>query len=764
MEKIFESYSKFISWASLARKSNHMIGTILTSKGPIARSCPKAVKFGNTEESIQQCPEKLINPPITRIDDLFWLRDDNRTNETVLNHLHEENRFTKRKTAHLRSLERSLYDEHISYLQESHDSVPFKYSKQSEYAYFIRKEKGLSYDIYCRIRCGQGFPDGKAFNNFDFPIPGAQIILDLNKLASSQNAPFCDVQTFLPHPTAPDIFAYSVDFTGSETYEICFIGSSRPQIKDTDGHFLWIPGTFSMIYVTKDAAQRPHRIWVSEDMDGTPKNTCIYEETDDLFVVSVELSRCGKFVVIESSSSETTECHLIALEQCSHKDAVSLQNSMICIQKRKFGRKYSISPHPSGYLYILTNFNEAINNILLRKPIASCIDITEESIAPDFGDCDIVIPHQSGRYLQYLDMYRNFIVISGREDGLSQIWTIDVAKSTETKDIRKVCMPDPVYFLAISPENFVFDTDLIRFRYSTPKHPLVEKSYDMRSLEVTSLQSEKTGSYNPDDFCIQRSTATSFDGTSIQISMIMQKKLSDKEPHPLLLYGYGSYGSCTEPRFRRNWIPLLQRGVICCVAHVRGGSENGNAWYEKDGKYLTKRNTFMDFIACAEHLIERGWTCPEKLAIEGRSAGGLLIGAVLNMRPDLFKVAVASVPFVDVMTTMCDPSIPLTAGEWEEWGNPNEYRFHDYMLSYSPIDNVRAQSYPNILILAGLHDQRVQYWEPVKWASKLRAKTTGSGDILVKIDMNAGHFSASDRYQYIRELAFEQSYIISKIL
>jgi len=277
--------------------------------------------------------------------------------------------------------------------------------------------------------------------------------------------------------------------------------------------------------------------------------------------------------------------------------------------------------------------------------------------------------------------------------------------------------------------------------------------------------------FDGDLYQTKRTFATASDGTKVPISMVFRKDLfegdfnGDSPPHnvPAMLYGYGSYGICIDPGFDAKLLPYLDRGVLYAIAHVRGGGEMGRFWYEKQGKYLNKRNTFSDFISCAEHLIDTGYTSPKTLAIEGRSAGGLLMGAVLNMRPDLFQVAVAGVPFVDVMNTMCDPSIPLTTGEWEEWGNPNEYKYFDYMRSYSPLDNIIAQEYPHILITAGLHDPRVAYWEPAKWATKLRTLKTDSNDVVVKMDLESGHFSASDRYKYLREKAWEQAYVLEKI-
>jgi len=282
--------------------------------------------------------------------------------------------------------------------------------------------------------------------------------------------------------------------------------------------------------------------------------------------------------------------------------------------------------------------------------------------------------------------------------------------------------------------------------------------------ERTVVKTQIVHNYDASKYVAERRQATSPDGTKIDLSVVRRADLDVSKPQPTLLYGYGSYGICIDPSFDQRAVAYLDRGVVFVIAHIRGGGENGRAWYEKQGKYLTKRNTFDDFVAAAEHLVDSGATTPDQLGIEGRSAGGLLMGAVVNMRPDLFKVCIAGVPFVDVMTTMCDPSIPLTTGEWEEWGNPNEWKYHHYMLSYSPMDNIRRQPYPHMLIVAGLNDPRVAYWEPAKWALRLReASTAPDRDVLVKMDMEVGHFSASDRYKHLREKAFEQAYVLSKI-
>ena len=366
----------------------------------------------------------------------------------------------------------------------------------------------------------------------------------------------------------------------------------------------------------------------------------------------------------------------------------------------------------------------------------------------------------------FILVFNTFIAIEGRQEGLTQVWTMNIEndaeldKNVDQNSLRKIDWPDEIYECSIST-NKLYDTTLLRTKYSSFTTPIMWQDYNVSSGKFSSVKQKEVLNFDSSLYVAKRMYAKANDGTQIPMSMVHRKDVDIKNGNtPTMLYGYGSYGICIDPGFHRFILPYLDRGMAFVIAHIRGGGEMGRYWYEEQGKYLNKRNTFSDFINCAEHLIETNVTTPEKLAIEGRSAGGLLMGTVLNMRPDLFKIAIAGVPFVDVLNSMCDPSIPLTTGEWEEWGNPNEDKFFDYMLSYSPYDNVREQPYPNILITCGLHDPRVAYWEPAKWASKLKTLKTDANDVLLKTELEAGHFSASDRYKYYREKSFEQSVVL----
>ncbi|KNH04898.1 oligopeptidase [Perkinsela sp. CCAP 1560/4] len=753
------------------KAADPFVGTKLSKNGPVALPKNHALLFGNVDgEHRGPDAARLIDPPIKRVDELFWLRDDSRSDETVLAHINEENKFTQQKTRHLIELQERIYREHVTRLQEDEDSVPFQYYAKSKFLYFVRQRKGCPYEIYCRVPLDQfdfdelsrqAIQQTQEENSLSPHISAGEVILDVNALASSRKAEFCSIGLFLPHPSNDEIYAYSVDLVGAENYDIHFTGADWAPILATTGDFVWSSSGAYLFYVTKDDAHRPCQVWAHRNGAESECDTCIFEESDELYEVVIDISRCRSYLAIHSASTETNEIHLLSLgaieERAFEKHAIV--KDLMCIRKREYGHKYTAEVHPSGHLYILTNQNGA-NNQLIRCSLSA--DSSQKSLFDDSTFCETLVSHDPERYLEDVELFQEYIVLLGRESGLSQIWTISLENSSFA--LTRVDMPDALYSVVLSPTNHIFDTKWIRITYSTPQTPQIEMNLHLATHDRITLDQEKVKGYNPDDYEVRKCVARSFDDTPVNISMIMKKGTKRDSSNGLFLYGYGSYGACTEPRFRRTWIPYLERGMICCIAHIRGGSENGYLWYEQGGKYLTKRNTFMDFISCAEYLIQERWTDPSKLAIEGRSAGGLLIGAVVNMRPDLFQVAVASVPFVDVMASMCDASIPLTAGEWEEWGNPNEYRFYDYMLSYSPMDNVRPQKYPHLLILAGLHDQRVQFWEPIKWASKIRSLTTGDKDVIVKVDMNAGHFSASDRYRMLNEIAFEQSYIISKVL
>jgi oligopeptidase B len=468
----------------------------------------------------------------------------------------------------------------------------------------------------------------------------------------------------------------------------------------------------------------------------------------------------GRLLFASRDSSDTSEVWFYDLAL-----SPDVSPEMKCIQPRQTGLRYFAEHDGYEGLLIWTNKDGAVNNKLMHTLLTNTL---QQHWSP-------VLDYCPERMINDVLCLNNYVVVEGRQDGLTQIWVMDKTRTgtPDASSLRRLSFDEDLYEVEVST-NKEFNSSHVRITYASFTTPTTWYDYALDSKATNKLFTIKQDAvlnFDSSAYVASRAFATAPDGRKIPMSMVRRRDLYEPAdgkaegppptPQKCLLYGYGSYGICIDPGFHRMILPYLDRGVVYCIAHVRGGGELGRPWYEQQGKYLNKRNTFSDFIACAETLIDSGYTAPSLLAAEGRSAGGLLMGAVVNQRPDLFKIVVAGVPFVDVMNTMCDPSIPLTTGEWEEWGNPNEMKWHDYMLSYSPYDNVRAQPYPNIFVSAGLWDPRVAYWEPAKWVSKLRTLKTDANDVMLKMDLDAGHFSASDRYKYIREKAYEQAVVLN---
>ena len=443
---------------------------------------------------------------------------------------------------------------------------------------------------------------------------------------------------------------------------------------------------------------------------------------------------------VTSSSSETSEAHFIDLQHP--------EKGLQAVQKREKGVLYWMD-HQGEHFYIVTNKDKATNFKLVAAPVT----------APGAANWKEVFPYDPEVKIDHVECFKDFIAVSGRQDGFSQIWI--VKKTGAAYDKHRITFDEPIYTVS-TWINRTYDTSKLRFMYTSMTKPRTTYDYDVNSREQVFLKEKPCPKYDPSLYVAERVEATATDGTIVPMSMVYRKDKRGKGPQPVHLYGYGSYEICIDPSFQSTVLPLLDRGVIYVIAHIRGGGEMGRTWYE-DAKYLTKMNTFTDFINCAEHLIQTGVTSSSMMTCEGRSAGGLLMGAVLNLRPDLFTAAIAGVPFVDVMNTMSDASIPLTTGEWEEWGNPNEAKYFQYMLSYSPYENVKAQAYPTILVTSGLFDPRVAYWEPMKWVARLREVKSDQNDVLLKMDLSSGHFSASDRYHYLREKAFDLAFLLDQV-
>lgn len=687
-----------------------------------------------------------MNPPRLRDDPYFWLRDDDRKNEEVLAHLRLENEYGAKTTAAIDPLRKVLYEEHKGHLKETDDSPPYPYG---QYFYYTRTVEGKSYTIHCRKN---GSVDGDE-----------QVLLDVNKIGEGKS--HCDVRGVKPSPDH-GLLGYSADFTGNETYEATVLDIAtgkviESEVKGLAGSITWGADEKSFFYQTENEAKRPHKVWKHVVGTKQSEDVCLYTDDDELYYVGCGKTKSGKYLLIYSESSETCEWSYLDLE--------SGNDTLHSFQPRQFGLRYYPDHHGDNFL-IVTNKDGATEMCLMSTPVT----------ATSVENWKMVLPHTEDRLIDDIELFKDFLVVSGRAAGLTQVWVMNIAGGQpDIASMKRLQFKDELYEIAVNV-NKQYDTSTLRITYESPCSPWTWYDVDMSKPQgnadesaaaLTTIKQKEVLNFNGELYTTKRAFATASDGAKIPISIVFRKDLfsgsfdDGKAPHtvPMMLYGYGSYGICIDPGFDARILPYLDRGMAYAIAHVRGGGEMGRHWYEKQGKYLNKRNTFTDFIACAEHLIDNGFTVPKQLAIEGRSAGGLLMGTVLNMRPDLFQVAVAGVPFVDVMNTMCDPSIPLTTGEWEEWGNPNEAKYFHYMLSYSPMDNIIAQEYPNILITAGLHDPRVAYWEPAKWASKLRSLKTDNNEVIVKMDLESGHFSASDRYKYLREKAWEQAYVLDKL-
>lgn len=667
-------------------------------------------------------PKALTIHGHTRVDDYYWLRE--RDNPQVIAYLEAENAYTEAMMAHTEPLQERLYQEMVGRIQETDQTAPVPID---DYYYYSRTEEGKQYSIYCRK---QGSLDAEE-----------EVLLDLNEAAEGH-----DYLNLGVYKVSPDhrLMAYSLDTNGAEDYVLYVkdlaTGDLLPdEIHNTYYSAEWGNDNETLFYTTKDEAKRAHKVWRHRLGTAVEEDELLYHEKDELFRVFFYKTKDRRYVVATSASMETSE------QRYLNADAPA--GDFVLIQPRQKGLRYYVA-HRDGTFYILTN-DDAPNFRLMTAPVA----------APEKERWRERIPHREKVKIDDVDLFARHLVVYERENGLRTMRIVDL----ETDAFHYLDFPEPVYTYAQNG-NPVFDTNLVRYTYSSLSTPDSVYDYNMETREQTLVKRKPVlGDYDPDDYQTERIFAAAKDGTEVPISLVFRRDaFSGDEPAPCLLYGYGSYGHSVDPTFNSNRLSLLDRGFIFAMAHIRGGQEMGRIWYDQ-GKFLNKRNTFIDFIACAQRLIDGGFTSGEQLAIIGGSAGGLLVGAALNMAPDLFHAAVAAVPFVDVVTTMLDESLPLTVGEFEEWGNPKEEDYYRYMLSYSPYDNVEAQTYPHVLVTAGLNDPRVQYWEPAKWTAKLRDRKTDDNVLLLKTEMGAGHSGPSGRYDYLREVALHYAFVLDAL-
>jgi len=656
-----------------------------------------------------------------RVDDYFWLRE--KSNPDVIAYLVAENEYTAAMMKHTKPLQKKLYGEFLRRIKETDFSVPVKID---DYYYYTRTEEGRQYKIHARKKASLDAPE--------------EIILDVNKLAAGYD--FFEIGAFEMSPNHR-LLAYSVDTTGAEMYTIyvkdLLTGKLHPdEIPNTYYNIAWANDNKTIFYSVLDHAKRPHKLYRHTLGTKAKEDQLIYHEKEKAFWLKIQRTKSKAYLLLVLESQTTSEVHYLP--------AGNPAGDFTVIHSRQHQMEYSVD-HRGDEFLIVTN-DKAKNFRLMAVSTKH----------PEKENWAEVIPHRDAVKVDGIDVFKDYLIVYEREAGLRQISIHNLAEGAT----HRVDFPEPVY-TCWRGDNPDFSSGVLRFTYTSLITPKSIYDYDMRSrARELKKQYEVLGGYDPAQYTSERILASATDGTRIPISLIYKKGTARDGTAPLLLRGYGSYGSSSDPRFSSHRLSLLDRGFVYAIAHVRGGGEMGRYWYE-EGKLLKKKNTFTDFIACAEHLIAEEYTSRDRLAISGGSAGGLLIGAVVNMRPDLFEVVIADVPFVDVINTMSDPAIPLTVIEYEEWGNPHEKEYYDYMLSYSPYDNVAAREYPHLLITAGLNDSRVQYWEPAKWTAKLRALKTDNNLLLLKTNMDAGHMGLSGRYDYLEEIAFEYAFILDRL-
>jgi oligopeptidase B len=655
-----------------------------------------------------------------RVDDYFWLRDDQRSNSTVIDYLEAENNYTEVMMKHTETLQESLYQEMLGRIQETDLSVP---ARRDNYFYYSRTVEEKAYPIYCRQQGDLEAPE--------------EILLDVNILATGHE--FFALGVFSVSPNH-QLLAYSIDTTGAEIYTMYFLDLNTRQtypgtIPETYYSLVWANDNQTVFYTKVDAANRPYQIYRHMVGSDVAQDELVYHELDEAYFLSLYRTLSNAYIMISIRSMVTSEVSFLSADRPTDPFQI--------IQPRSIGVEYRVTHHGDDF-YITTN-EEAINFKLMKTPVGK----------PERENWQTVIPHREDIYLLDTEAFIDHLVIDEMVAGVPQLRVHKFSTGTE----HYISFPEPVYSLGAA-SNLEFNTNIFRFVYTSLVTPAAVFDYNL-DTQARELKKETPvlGGYDRTQYISERIYADAPDGSAIPISLVYKKGVEQNGNNPLLLTGYGSYGAHYPVNFSATRLSLLDRGVIYAIAHIRGGSEMGRKWYE-DGKLLHKKNTFTDFIACAEFLIGQNWTAPERLAITGGSAGGLLMGAVLNMRPDLFHAAIADVPFVDVVTTILDPDLPLTVLEWEEWGNPQDKTYYDYMKSYSPYDNVVAQAYPHILVKSGLNDPRVAYWEPTKWTAKLRAVKTDDHLLLLKTNMGAGHGGASGRYDQLQETAFDYAFLL----
>jgi oligopeptidase B len=668
---------------------------------------------------------------ITLVDDYAWLRD--KEDKDVTAYLQAENAYADAVMAPLDGLREELYQEMLSHVKQTDVSVPYR---DGAWWYYSRTEEGLQYAIYCRKRGREAGPDGDA---------AEEVLLDGNQLAQG-HAFFAIGDTDITDDGR--WLAYTTDTTGFRQYTLrvkdLTTGETLPGEVERVGSVVWAADHRTLFYTVEDEQQkRQFQLWRYELGSAHSGDVLIYQEDDERFNLGAGRTRDGKFIVVESGSHTTNEARVLRADEPDGNFTV------ICAREDE--HEYSVD-HRNGLWFIRTN-DRGRNFRLVTAPVAT----------PGREHWTELIAHRDNVMLEDADLFAGFFVACEREGGLPRLrlwkFTGDGPEATRAGEIS---FPEPAY--SAHPHiNRVFEATTFRYGYQSLVTPSSVYEYDVKTGASTLLkQLEIPGGFDRTLYASERVHAKAPDGAEVPVSIVYRKDKREVGRNALYVYGYGSYGYSLPLGFSSNRLSLLDRGVVMAYAHIRGGGDLGKPWHDA-GKMLVKRTTFTDFIAAIEYLTEKGYGDPKRVAIEGGSAGGLLMGAVVNLRPELFRAVVSHVPFVDVMNTMLDASLPLTVPEYEEWGDPNQETYFKYMLSYSPYDNLRAASYPAMLVKTSLHDSQVMYWEPAKYVAKLRTLKTDSNPLLLVTNMQAGHGGASGRYDYLKEIALDYAFLLREL-
>jgi oligopeptidase B len=697
--------------------------TMLASLAVFALCGTQSCKTSSSMEApvAAKKPKELTIHGHTRIDNYYWLRE--RENPEVISYLEAENAYRERVMKDTEQLQKDLFEEIVGRIKQDDESVPYK---ENGYYYYTRYAEGKEYPIFCRKK--------------ESLEAAEEILANVNELARGHE--YFQVGGL---SVSPDnrYMAIGIDTVSRRKYTIYIKDLETgmmldDEIKLTTGGAAWASDSRNLFYTQKDDETLRSKA-IYRHVMGTPsaEDVLVFDESDETFSTFVYKSKSKEYMIIGSTSTLTSEYRFLPADDPTGEFQI--------IQPRTRGLEYSIS-HYGDNFYIITNL-DATNFRLMKTPL----DQTGKEHWTE------VIAHREDVFLEGIEIFQDYLVVEERKEGLSHLRVIPWTGGEE----HYIDMGEEVYsaWISVNPE---FDSHVLRYGYTSMTTPVSTIDYDLNTREKLLLKQEEVvgGTFDPAHYEAKRLYATADDGKKIPMSVVYRKGTELDGQNPTLLYGYGSYGHTIDPSFRSHRLSLLDRGFIFAIAHIRGSQVYGRPWYE-DGKLLKKKNTFTDFNDCAEYLIRENYTSPEHLYAMGGSAGGLLMGAVINLQPELYHGVIAAVPFVDVVTTMLDEDIPLTTGEYDEWGNPNEKEYYDYMLSYSPYDQVEAKEYPNLLVTTGLHDSQVQYWEPAKWVAKLRDMKTDDHLLLMYCNMETGHGGASGRFEAYKETAMEYAFLLS---